>query len=89
MDEKITVTKFVPHKDLQSNWSFFSVNFRDKEYVYGIKLVIKKTYIAHNKDGTPIILPKTGEPQINFDSTPIIQAFMAEEYNRLAVGEQQ
>jgi len=87
MDDKVNITKFIPHKDLQSNWSFFSVNFRGKEYVFGIKFAIKKTYTVHNKDGSPIIVPKTGEPQINFDSQPIIQSFTAEEYNKLIIGD--
>jgi len=89
MDMDTKITKFITHKDLQSNWSFFSINFRGKEFVFGIKLVIKKTYMALNKDGTPIINPKTGEPIINFDSQPIIQAFTADEYNKLAVGDTQ
>jgi len=86
-DDQVKVRKFIPHKDLQSNWSFFSVNFREKEYVYGIKLVIKKTFVGLNKDNTPIIIPKTGEPLINFDSQPVIQSFTTEEYNKLAVGD--
>lgn len=76
----VSVTKFVPHVDLYSGWTFISIP--EDDVVLGMKNVIVKTYKVCNKDGTQQIAPN-GEKIYSVETQTILKFFKPEEYQQI------
>jgi hypothetical protein len=76
----VSVTKFVPHIDLYSGWTFVSIP--DDNIVLGLKNVVLKTLRVCNKDGSQQVAPN-GEKIYSMESQTIVKIFTNEEYQQM------
>ena len=76
----VSVTKFVPHVDLYSGWTFISI--QEDDTVIGIKTVVIKTNRICNKDGSQQVAPN-GEKIYGVETNMILKIFKPEEYQQI------
>ena len=69
-------SKFVGHRTLKSNWTYFSVG--DSDYVVGVKLVVSKVMRLMD-DGKPTV-DNLQRPAYWFETAQVIRILSKEEW---------
>lgn len=74
-------TKFMPHTDLFSGWTFVSVNENDE--VLGIKYVVLEVGGVLDKDKRQALNAQTGKNEYYIEGHIIVKVFTKDQYNKI------